>query len=287
MLDAFATARSITGSDRVHVLGLCAGGVATSAAAGHLAAAGQLDGIAGLTLSVTTVDTRRAGTLGSFVSNETAAAAVASVSRKGYLDRYQLLRTFAWLRPNDMVWNYWVSNYLLGKRPPAFDLLYWNGDTMDMPAGLHRDLVHIGVDNPLTRPDELQVLGTSVDLRKVTSDAYIVAGETDHITPWPNCFKTTSLLGGDARFVLSNGGHIAAVINPPGNAKSVYRASPAQNGESSDDWLGRTEPQQGSWWEDWDAWLADRGGESKPAPKKLGSQSYRPLDPAPGGYVLA
>jgi polyhydroxyalkanoate synthase len=155
-----------------------------------------------------------------------------------------------------------------------------------MPAGLHRDLVHIGVDNPLTRPCELRVLGTPVDLHQVTSDAYIVAGETDHITPWPSCFKTTSLLGGDARFVLSNGGHIAAVINPPGSPKSVYRVAPALDGETPDEWFGRTEPRQGTWWEDWEAWLADRTGEVIPAPARLGNRRHKRLADAPGSYVF-
>jgi polyhydroxyalkanoate synthase len=286
IVEAAETARSVAGSDQIHLLGLCAGGVATAATLGHLANVGELDGIAGATLSVTTLDTRRAGTIGSFVSKETAAAAVANVGRKGYLDRNQLLRTFAWLRPNDMIWSYWVNNYLLGKQPPAFDLLYWNGDTMDMPAGLHRDFVHIGVDNPFVDPGALTVRDGPVDLGRVGTDAYIVAGETDHITPWPNCYRTRGLLGGDSRFVLSNGGHIAAVINPPGNPKAVYRAGDHE-APDHESWLAGVEPRQGTWWEDWDGWLAERTGPMKPAPRRLGSRRYKPVGDAPGTYVLA
>jgi polyhydroxyalkanoate synthase len=285
ILEALETARSVTGADRVHVLGLCAGGVATAAAIGRLANIDELDGIAGVTVSVTVLDTARSGIVGSFVSPDTAAAAVRNVRRKGFLDRNQLARTFAWLRPNDMIWNYWVNNYLLGNKPPAFDLLYWNADTMDMPAGLHEDLVEIGVENPLVRSGGLHVLGSPIDLAEITSDAYVIAGETDHITPWPNCYRTTHLLGGDTRFVLSNGGHIAAVINPPGNPKATYRVAD-HNPPDAETWLQEAEARPGTWWEDWDAWLADRTGASKPAPKRLGSRRFAPLEAAPGSYVL-
>jgi polyhydroxyalkanoate synthase len=285
IVEAIETARSLTGSDRVHLAGLCAGGVATAATLGHLAHIGALDRVAGVTLNVTTLDMRRAGTLGSFVSPDTAATAVAKVQRKGYLDRNQLLRTFAWLRPNDMVWGYWVNNYLLGLKPPAFDLLYWNGDTMDMPAGLHRDFVRIGVESPFVTPGALSVLGSPIDLGAVDTDTYIVAGETDHITPWPNCYRSRELLGGESRFILSSGGHIAAVINPPGNPKAVYHVD---GGDAADpqDWLTAAESVQGSWWEDWDRWLAQRSGPVKPAPKRLGNRRFPPVGDAPGTYVL-
>jgi polyhydroxyalkanoate synthase subunit PhaC len=285
IIDAATVAREVAGCEQVHLLGLCAGGVATACTLGRLAGVGQLDQIAGVTVSVTTLDTRRAGTVGSFVSPETAAVAVRNVRRKGYLDRYQLARTFAWLRPNDMIWNYWVNNYLLGNKPPAFDLLYWNADTMDMPAGLHRDFVDIGLENPLLTPGALKVLGSPIDLSQVTCDAYVVAGETDHITPWPNCYRTVHLLGGESRFVLSNGGHIAAVINPPGNPKSTYRVGDRYPPDPQE-WLAGAEVRKGTWWEDWDTWLAERTGPQKPAPTDLGGPGHPPLEPAPGTYVL-
>jgi polyhydroxyalkanoate synthase len=287
IIEAIESTRKVTGADRVHLMALCAGGVATSATLGHLAHIGKLDQVAGVTLSVTTLDTRRAGTIGNFVSPDTAAAAVKSVQRKGYLDRNQLLRTFAWLRPNDMIWSYWVNNYLMGNKPPAFDLLFWNADTMDMPAGLHHDFVNIGLHNPFLTAGEETILGSPVDLSTVDTDAYIVAGETDHITPWPNCYVSTQLLGGEARFVLSNGGHIAAVINPPGNPKARYRAGDgdAPDGET---WARGFEPQQGTWWEDWNEWLAARSDGMKPAPKRLGNRGkFAPVGAAPGEYVLA
>jgi len=274
----------VTGAEQVHLLGLCAGGVAMSCALARLADLGQLDRVAGATISVTVLDTSRAGTIGSVVTPATAAAAVRNVQRRGYLDRYQLARTFAWLRPNDMIWTHWVHNYLLGKKPPAFDLLYWNADTMNMPAGLHKDLVEIGVRNPLVRPGALELMGSPIDLSRITCDAYIVAGETDHITPWPNCYRTTQLHGGDSRFVLSNGGHIAAVINPPGDRRSKYLVA-EDNPADHQSWLDKAATTQGTWWEDWDAWLAARSGAQRPAPTKLGSHDYPSLDSAPGKYV--
>lgn len=286
IIDAAAVAREVTRSEQVQVLGLCAGGVATACTLGRLADLGQLDQIAGVTLSVTTLDTARAGTVSSFVSPDTAAVAVRNVARKGYLDRYELARTFAWLRPNDMIWNYWVNNYLLGNKPPAFDLLYWNADTMDMPAGLHRDFVNIGLDNPLITPEALEVLGSPIDLSQVTVDTYVVAGETDHITPWPNCYRTVHLLGGESRFVLSNGGHIAAVINPPGNPKSTYAVGDRYPPDPHE-WLADAEQRKGTWWEDWHAWLVERTGPQKAAPTELGGPGHPPLDPAPGTYVFA
>jgi polyhydroxyalkanoate synthase len=184
-----------------------------------------------------------------------------------------------------MIWGYWVNNYLLGKRPPAFDLLYWNADSMDMPAGLHRDFVEIGIDNPLVTPGALNVLGSPVDLSQVTSDAYIVAGETDHITPWRNCYRTTNMLAGDLRFVRSTGGHIAAVINPPGNPKATYVVGDG-DAPDAETWLEGAETRQGTWWDDWDGWLAERSGPLRAAPKRMGNRRHGAVGDAPGAYVL-
>ena len=194
IIEAIETTRQVTGAEKVHVVGLCAGGVVSACTLGKLADVGELDGIAGLTLNVTVLDNERSGTLNSFVSPDTARAAVSRVGKKGYLDKNDLARTFAWLRPNDMIWNYWVNNYLLGNKPPAFDLLYWNSDSMDMPAGLHRDFVEIGVDNILVEPGRRVILGSPIDVGEITTDTYIVAGETDHLTPWPNCYRSVELL---------------------------------------------------------------------------------------------
>jgi polyhydroxyalkanoate synthase len=284
VLDALEAVEAITGSPRTHVLGLCAGGIVLSTVLAHLAATGEQERIAGLSLGVCVIDNRQAGTPSAFVDPATAAVAVADSARRGYLDGRTLAGVFAWLRPNDLVWNYWVSNYLLGKEPPAFDILYWNSDTTNMPAALHRDFMRIALDNALVHPGDATVLGTPVDLSKITVDAYLVAGIADHITPWTSAYRTVHLLGSEPRFVLSNSGHIAAMVNPPGNPKASYRVNDALP-DDADAWLAAASQTPGSWWEDWTAWLAERSGSERAAPKRLGGRGHRPLEDAPGTYV--
>jgi polyhydroxyalkanoate synthase len=285
VLEALDATQEITGAERAHVLGLCAGGITLSTAVAHLAARGEQDRIAGLTLGVCVLDNARAGTTSAFVDRRIARMAVADSARRGYLDGRALAGVFAWLRPNDLIWNYWVNNYLLGKEPPAFDILYWNADSTNLPAALHRDFIGISLDNPLVRPGALHALGTPIDLSKITVDSYVVAGIADHITPWENCYRTTQLLGSPPRFVLSTSGHIAALVNPPGNEKASYQLND-DNPSAAEDWLQGAAKHRGSWWTDWTAWLGERSGEDRPAPKELGSKRYEPLGPAPGTYVL-
>ncbi len=285
VLAALDAVEEITGSPSSHVLGLCAGGIVTSCAVSHLVASGRGDRIAGLTLGVTLLDQERAGTVGSMVDENTAQFAVAQSQRKGYLDGKALAGVFAWLRPNDLIWNYWVNNYLLGKRPPAFDVLVWNADTTRMPAGLHRDFIRMTLDNALTRPGSFEVLGTPVDLSKIDVDSYVVAGSTDHICPWDSCYRSAHLLGGDTRFVLSTAGHIAALVNPPTNPKSNFRVNDALPASASE-WEAGAVTQPGSWWTDHAAWLAVRSGELRTAPTTLGSAAHPVIAKAPGAYVM-
>jgi polyhydroxyalkanoate synthase len=284
VLDALAATRSISGSERSHVLGLCAGGITTSVTLGHLAATGELDRIASLTLGVTVVDQERAGTVGSFVDRRTAQLAVAQSQRQGYLDGRTLAGVFAWLRPNDLVWNYWVNNYLLGKPPPAFDVLFWNNDVTRMPAGLHRDFIRLAVDNALVTPGKVSALGTPVDLSKVAVDLYAVAGIADHITPWHNCYRSLRLFGSTPRFILSTSGHIAALVNPADNPKASFQVNDGLPADP-DAWLAGAVTHRGSWWPDYTAWLAERSGGERDAPTGLGSAELPPLGPAPGSYV--
>jgi polyhydroxyalkanoate synthase len=237
-------------------------------------------------LGVCVIDSERAGMASAFMSREVAAASVADVARKGYLDGRALQGVFAWLRPNDLIWSYVVNNYLLGRQPPAFDILFWNADTTNMPAGLHRDLAELALTNALAEPGGMELLGTAIDLGQVKADAYIVAGITDHITPWESCYRTTQLLGGDMRFVLSTSGHVAALVNPPGNPKATYRTGDGEHPADAEAWLERAHMQAGTWWADWDAWLAERSGRVKRARKKLGGPGHPPQEPAPGTYVF-
>jgi len=285
VLDALDAVEEISGADAVHALGLCAGGIVLSTVAAHLAATGRQDRLAGLTLGVCVLDNARAGTTGALTDPAVAAAAVADSARRGYLDGRALAGVFAWLRPNDLIWNYWINNYLLGKDPPAFDILYWNADTTRMPAALHRDFVGVSLQNSLVHPGELTVLGTPVDLSAITLDSYLVAGIADHITPWQSCYRTTQLLGCDPRFALSTSGHIAAMVNPPGNDRASYQVN-TENPPDPDDWLQGASKKRGTWWSDWAEWLGERSGEERPRARRLGGGTHKPLGPAPGSYVL-
>jgi len=284
VLEALEAVEAITGSDSTHVMGLCAGGIVLSTVVAHLAATGQQERIAGLTLGVTVLDQHNAGTTGAFMGRNTAIAATAESARKGYLSGRSLAGVFAWLRPNDLIWNYWVSNYLMGKKPPAFDILFWNADATNLPAALHRDFLRLALDNSLTQPGAATVLGTPVDLSKITVDTYVVAGIADHITPWQNAYRTVNLLGAPPRFVLSTSGHIAALVNPPGNEKASFRVND-ELPEEPEAWLKSASQTPGSWWDDWTKWLGERSGEMRSARKQLGGKGYRPLGEAPGSYV--
>jgi polyhydroxyalkanoate synthase len=178
-----------------------------------------------------------------------------------------------------------VNNYLLGKKPPAFDILFWNADTTRMTAGLHADFVDLAMDNTLVKPGALTVLGVPIDLSRIEQDAYVVAGISDHITPWQNCYRTTQLLGGDTRFILSTSGHIAALVNPPTNPKASYQTS-KDNPANPEDFLKSAETVHGSWWTDASAWLGERSGSLQPAPEQPGGGGLAPLADAPGTYVF-
>jgi polyhydroxyalkanoate synthase len=284
VVEALDAVEAITGSEKTHVMGLCAGGIVLSTVVAHLAAIGEQDRIAGLTLGVTVLDQHNAGTTGAFMGPGTAVAAVADSARKGYLSGRSLAGVFAWLRPNDLIWNYWVSNYLMGKTPPAFDILFWNADATNLPAALHRDFIRLAMENALTTPGAATVLGTPVDLSKITVDSYVVAGIADHITPWQNAYRTVNMLGSPPRFVLSTSGHIAALVNPPGNEKATFRLNDELPSEP-EAWLASASTTPGSWWEDWAAWLGERSGRQKTARKTLGGRGHKALDPAPGSYV--
>ena len=285
ILDALDAVERISGVDRTVLAGICSGGILASMTAAYLSSTGQEDRLAAFGLAVTVIDSARAGTASALGSRNMAQAAKALSKRRGYLDGRALAEVFAWLRPGDLVWNYWVNNYLLGKKPPAFDILFWNADTTRMTAGLHADFVDMALDNLLAQPAGITVLGVPIDLSRIHTDAYVVAGISDHITPWQNCYRTTQLLGGTSRFVLSTSGHIAALVNPPGNPKSSFQVN-KDNPADPSEWLRTAEPQQGTWWTDVSAWLAERSGVLKPATGQLGGGGLRPIVEAPGTYVF-
>ncbi|HEV7725808.1 MAG TPA: alpha/beta fold hydrolase [Modestobacter sp.] len=284
VLDAMAAAERITGSSQTNLMSFCSGGIITAMVLGHLAAIGKQDRVAAAAFAVTVLDQSRGGTAGAFLDEKSARAATRASARKGFLDGATLAEVFAWLRPNDLIWNYWVNNYLLGKPPAAFDILYWNADTTRMAAALHRGFLDMSVHNSLTKPGEAVMLGTPIDLAAVTVDAYVVAGIADHLCPWQSCYATTQLLGGDTRFVLSTSGHIASLVNPPSNPKSTWRTA-TPNTADADEWLAAAHTEKGSWWTDFSRWVGERSGEEIDAPPKLGG-GQPTLGQAPGTYVF-
>ncbi|NEA30581.1 alpha/beta fold hydrolase [Streptomyces sp. SID13031] len=284
--EAMDAVQRICRSDLIQLFATCSGGMLASMLMSVLTDRGEADRVAGLTLAVTVLDQSRAGLASAAMDERVAAAAIAASASRGYLDGRVLAEVFAWLRPNDLIWNYWVNNYLQGREPAAFDVLFWNADTTRMPAALHRDFVELGLGNTLTHPGAATMLGTAVDLGKVGVPAYIVAGIADHICPWQSCYRSTQLLGGENRFVLSTSGHIASIVNPPGNPKATYQVNDG-NPPDPEQWLRTATTMQGSWWPDLVNWLTERGGRLRNAPAEPGGAGLPALDPAPGSYVYA
>ncbi len=288
LLEAIDATLEITGSPDLNVLGVCAGGSTSAALLGHLAAVDD-DRIHSASFLVTILDWSVPSSVGTMLSGPVLNAARRSSRAKGILDGDSLGKVFAWLRPNDLVWNYWVNNYLMGKNPPAFDVLAWNVDSTNLPAELHADFLGIAAENSMAEPGKVVALDTPIDLSEVTCDSFVVGAVTDHITPWAACYETVNLLGGRSEFVLSSQGHIQALVNPSGNPKGEYRTNVAavDAGEQLDAeaWLAGAEAHPGSWWDYWTEWLKPRAGKRVPAPTELGSETHPTIVEAPGSYV--
>jgi polyhydroxyalkanoate synthase len=286
ILDAIDAARTAAGAPSVALLSLCSGGVLSSLVLGHLAAVGELDKVTAAALSVAVLDQADAGVTGALLTPQAADAAVRASAARGYLDGRSLAEVFAWLRPNDLIWNYWVDSYLLGNAPKPFDVLFWNADTTRMAARLHRDFIHLAQRNSLTKPGEAVMLGTPVDLSEVHLDTYITAGIADHLCPWQKCYQSTQLFGGKSRFVLSTSGHIASIVNPPGNKRANFRTA-EHNPPSAQAWLAESETVEGSWWPDFSTWLHARTGEQVGTDSTQRAAGPRDVDlgRAPGTYV--
>ncbi len=282
--EAMDAALEITGSDDLNILGVCAGGMTTAALLGHLKAVGDMR-VNSATFLVTVLDWEYPSTMSTLMSRPVVEASTRRSQSVGVLPGEDLNRIFSWLRPNDLVWNYWVNNYLMGKNPPAYDVLTWNADSTNLPAGLHADFTEIASTNAFTEPGGVDVLDTEIDLAKVDYPAYVVGAVTDHITPWQACYETVNLLGGDTEFVLSSQGHIQALVNPSGNPKGQYHTNPATP-QSPDEWLEGASAHAGSWWDHWMQWLTPHGGAEIDAPAELGSDAHPAGVAAPGSYVL-
>ncbi|RAN34914.1 alpha/beta fold hydrolase [Hyphomonas pacifica] len=286
LVQASEVVRRVTKSKKINISGACSGGITTATLASLLAAAGD-DRINTLTFMVCVLNPQREDSeLGQIVSDASLEVARKYSRRKGILKGDDLARMFAWMRPNDLVWNYVVNNYLMGEDPPPFDVLYWNNDSTNLPAQLHSDYLDLGLNQPFDHPGEYDVAGHKLDLTQVKADAFVVAGLTDHITPWKACYRTTGLLGSETiEFVLSSSGHIQSLLNPPGNPKAKMFRNPNIT-PTAEAWAEGATEEAGSWWPVWGEWLKQRSGALKSAPKACGSHSFPPLCDAPGRYVF-
>ena len=286
VLAALEVVKAVTRSDSVNMLGFCVGGTILGCALAVLAARGDRS-VASATFLTTLLDYSDPGEISVYVSRELLAAREPTLMRGQRVHGSELATAFASLRANELVWNYVVKNYLKGETPPAFDLLYWNGDSSNLPGPMYvYYLKNMYLDNRLREPGALSILGESVDLRRIVVPTYVYASRDDHIVPWPWAYRTTCLLGGECTFVMGASGHIAGVINPPGKNRRNYWTNDSV-GEDPQAWLAGAQSVPGSWWPHWGAWLAVHAGREKPAPRVAGDTNHKPIEPAPGSYVKA
>jgi len=281
--EASAVVAAITGSPDLNLVGICAGGITSSVLLGHLQAIGDRR-VNAATLVVTMLDSSEPSMTGMFANEESVAIAIESSRRKGVLDAGSLARTFAWMRPNDLVWHYWVNNYLMGLDPAPFDILYWNSDSTNLPARLHADFLNLMLRNPLMEPSALTALGTPISLRDVDCDMYVLAGQTDHICPWRACHRASRLFGGRTEFVMSGSGHVQSLVCPPANFKAKYFTN-NRTSTDPDAWLKGATEHKGTWWDHWLEWMDKRSGEKRPAPAVFGGNGYEVIEAAPGRFV--
>ena len=286
---ALEVVSSITGSKKVNVSAGCSGGQTASVLASKLAATNNPI-LGSLTLMVCVLHPKPTDIeAGSLVSENGMQLARQRAMKQGVIKADDLARGFAWLRPNDLIWNYVINNYLLGQDPPAFDVLFWNADATNLSSSLMGDFLTLFETLAFTKKGEVEMAGHKVDLSKVTADLFILGGVTDHITPWKATYRSTQLFGSkDVTYVLSQSGHMQAILNPPGNPKAKYfvQAKPGKLPETADEWLQGTEEVKGSWWPLWMEWVQKRSGKKKPAPAALGNATYTPMEKAPGLYVV-
>jgi len=282
---ALDVAREITKSEQVNALGFCVGGTLLGAALAILSAKKQHT-VASATFLAAMLDFSETGQIGLFVDEPSVAAREATIGTEGILPGRDLAFVFSSLRANDLVWPYVVNNYLLGGDPAAFDLLYWNSDSTNLPGPMYcYYLRNTYLENRLREPGALANCGVPVDLGSVKLPIFVLATREDHIVPWRSAYRTLNLLGGtDKQFVLGASGHIAGVVNPAAKKRRshwVGKPYPAD----AEEWFSKAQEHPGSWWPLWSEWLGKQGGGSRKAPEKTGSAKYKPIEPAPGRYV--
>ena len=286
-LAALHAIEQATGERDVAAIGYCLGGTLTAATLAYLAAKGDKR-IRSATFFASLVDFAEPGELGVFIDDAQIDSLETLMAEKGYLDGRHMATTFSMLRANDLIWSFVVNNYLLGREPLPFDLLFWNSDSTRMPAAMHGYyLRRMYRENLLARPEGLTLAGVPIDLRRIEIPTYIVATREDHIAPWRSCFAACGLYRGQRRFVLGASGHIAGIINPPAGGKYGYWTGPIIEDQDADAWLAAAERHEGSWWNDWHGWQRRRAGGKKVPARVPGAGALKPIEDAPGSYVMA
>jgi polyhydroxyalkanoate synthase len=281
VLAALDKVQEITGAPQVNIAALCLGGTLAMITLAYLAAHGQGDRVASTTLTNTLVDFGIPGDLGVFTDEDTISRLEKRMHERGYLDSAEMARTFDWMRSSDLIWSYVINNWFKGKQPPAFDILSWNNDSTRMPVAMHSQYLRACyLHNAIVKPGQFVIGDTPIDLGKVQTPLYVLGAENDHIAPWHATYLTTQYVGGESKYVLTNAGHIAGIVNPPGGKKTWFYSKPhATRGESAEEWFETADRHNGSWWEDWALWALERGGPLC-APYTLPDG-----EPAPGRYV--
>lgn len=281
--EAIDVVREVTGSDDVHMFGDCSGGMLLTMLLAHQAAIGERRIRTG-TLGVTVADFGEPGGIGATASDRGLEKVRERAEKKEVISADDIAKTFAWMRPNDLVWRYLVDEWLLGKKPPVFDIMYWNADGQGMPAQFAYDMTRMSLDNSLIQPGGMTVLGQPLDLSAVDVDTYHIAGLTDHISPWKGCYAGARAIGGNATFVLTPTGHVQSIIYPMGKARAAFWSGPEVDMEA-DAWQAAAERTNDSWWEHWTNWVLERSNGTREAPAEPGNSKYQPIVPAPGRYV--
>ena len=287
-LKAIAVTQEITGAKSINALGFCVGGTILCAALAVLAARGEKP-VASVTFLTTLLDFTDTGVLDVFIDEAMVKYREMQMGKGGLMKGSDLASTFSFLRPNDLVWNYVVGNYLKGETPPPFDLLYWNSDSTNLPGPFYTwYLRHTYLENNLVKPGKATVCGEQVDLRLLDLPVYVYGSREDHIVPIGGAYASTQVLPGKKRFVMGASGHIAGVINAPAkNKRSHWISASAKFPPKVDDWIAGAKEQPGSWWPDWAGWLAGHAGKQVAAPKAYGKGRYKAIEAAPGRYVKA
>lgn len=281
ILAALEAVKEITGAPSVDIAALCLGGTMALIALAYLTRHGASASVNSATLTNTLIDFSIPGDLGVFTDEDAIARLEKRMHARGYLESSEMAKTFDWMRSNDLIWSYVVNGWFKGKQPPAFDILAWNGDSTRMPLAMHSQYLRTCyLHNAIVTPNAFVIDDTPIDLGSIRTPLYVLGAEGDHIAPWRATYLATQHVGGEAKYTLTNAGHIAGIVNPPGGKKSAHWTKAcAEKGESADAWRGAAERRDGSWWEDWASWAQARAGAMR-APYPL-----PPGEPAPGRYV--